>query len=243
MADRFWICVPCLAISRSDQVPCAHCGNQEFAEGVNQRDLRFEEIETWTKDMAQHAPAHVWLVTRWVRSLRRLTRRVLTAEASEDDTALFWIRLASTINEIPEELEIASSLREAAQQGSSGFRTQLMLSQKTEVLEAARAIGTQLSREEHIYLDYRRQCAAHLTQESYRVKPRRDGRGGHTLREVRRVPWLGADVAFADVWAVVAGLEAAAGGELGVARHVAARSFAIVEDLCQKQELFHVGWG
>jgi hypothetical protein len=243
MAARFWICIPCLAIAPSDEKPCQRCGRKDFAEGANPKKLAFEELQRWTVDMARHSPVHVVLVSQWVQSLRRLTRRILTDEATDDDVALFWIRLSGVINELPEELNLVAELAEVADTEPNAFRTKLMLSHKAAVLEGARAIGTHLTRREHVYLDYRRQRAAHLTQDSYRVRPRKDGRGGHQLREARQVPWLKEDVAFPEVWATIAEFERTAAGELGVARHFASRVFNLVDSLSQAQELFHTAWG
>jgi hypothetical protein len=230
-----WFCINCLEMALSDKYPCAECDATKFIKGENPKGLTLADYREFVADANKRAPRRQPRLTRWLQSLLRATEKVAAdgGVVDADTLDVFWIRLWSVRNELVDQLEGARALRASAHPWQ---RHREFVKAEVEVLDNTEAIAAALSTEEAVYLDYRRQCAAHLEQSAYRLGTKGDGKGGHTLKNSRNFKNLGAEFTLEEIDTVIAALDYRHGSEALVAKSIAKRILPMVRAIAHAQE-------
>ncbi len=227
-----WLCGSCHVLATSNMQPCVACGSTEFVKGENSWNLSPGDYRALVVDSGVQ-PSRRERLTRWIDSLHRLTRLAAweNTEPERDDLDLFWIRLWGALNELEDQMSGAKILREKAAGYKWGPKMGAYVDAEDEVLSATEQLLVDLSEEDVIYVDYRRQCAAHLQQRAYRLGIKRDGKGGFTLKTSRNFELIDKEVPVEEAREVIRRLDRQHGDVRGVAMVIAQKILPTVERL------------
>lgn len=115
------------------------------------------------------APRTSAFTERWVISFFMYTARIEDEqhEASDEHRALFWIRLHGVISELPKYLEDSAIISEEDAAGTALARYAAAVRAASEAVDA---IQKAVTRDQHIYAEWRRHTECHLRQAAFQVQ-------------------------------------------------------------------------
>jgi hypothetical protein len=172
-APQFVFCPRCKLPHEAGTKRCEKCRGAVFFPMDNTQGMTLASLRRMAASIERTSGRTAMNVKRWVNALHlyTLNLRDPNEEIPDEEVNMFWIKLHGVVAEIPEQLadSIFAMTQEEARKWPDPKVPQYAAAHAS-ATDAVESILTSITRDQHIYAEWRRHAECHLKQSAFTVQ-------------------------------------------------------------------------